>query len=556
MQKSFLVAVAIVAMVTACTWLKPEQETVTGQSVAANATSSQRPNILLIVVDDLGFTDLGSFGGEIETPNLDQLANSGMRLTNFYTAPTCSPTRAMLLTGADNHLVGLGNMAELLSPNQKGQPGYEGYLNDRAANLAEVLQQAGYNTYMTGKWHLGKQAEHSPAARGFDKSYALLNGGGGHFDDLGLFEGGAQYREDGKLVKLPEDFYSTQFFTEKLMQYIDSGKQQNKPFFAYLAYSAVHWPLQAPAESIAKYRGKYEQGYDQLHEQRINNAIAQGVVPADSKPVPRLQGEPAWADLDEEKKHYEQRKMEIYAAMLDDVDIYMGKLLNYLKSTGQYDNTIIFFMSDNGAEGHDLEHGLVEAIPWVEKCCNNRYENMGKPDSYLLVGPNWARATAGPYKHYKAYTSEGGIKAPAFITYPQKTFAQPLSTQFVTVKDVMPTLLQLVGVEAPAGQFLGREVLPITGRSLLVNSVDTSALPEAGWELIGRRGYRHGDWKLLHQQAPYGNDAWQLYNLVTDPGEQKNLAAKHPQKLQAMIKRWQQYAKKNNVIIPDWYSSY
>lgn len=524
--------------------------------VGAFASDKQRPNILLIVLDDAGFTDLGSFGGEIETPNLDKLAYGGMRLTNFYTAPTCSPTRAMLLTGVDNHLVGLGNMHEELSPNQKGKPGYEGHLNTRAANLAEVLKDAGYNTYMTGKWHLGLEETHSPTARGFDKSYALLNGGGGHFDSLGLFAGPAKYREDGKLVSLPTDFYSTRFYTEKMMEYIESDKDDDKPFFAYLAYTAVHWPLQAPEASIAKYKGRYTQGYDELHQQRVDGAIAKKVVPAGSQTVPRLKGEPAWTELDTQQRRVEERTMEIYAAMLDDVDVYVGKLIDYLKVTGQYENTVIFFMSDNGAEGHDMAHGLAEVIPWVEKCCNNSYENMGKADSYLLAGPNWARASAGPAKHYKGFTTEGGIKAPAFIAYSQQEFEQPLLSRFTTVQDVMPTLLQLAGVKAPQKQFHDRDILPITGRSLLGNQGQQQAVIDAGWELMGKRGYRYGDWKIVHLPEPYGNGRWQLYNLADDPGEQRDLAMQKAKKLKEMVARWDQYAKVNNVIMPDWVSGY
>ncbi len=523
-------------------------------SMETLAGGDQRPNILLVVVDDVGFTDLGAFGGEIETPNLDALAMGGMRLTNFYAAPTCSPTRAMLLTGADNHLVGLGNMHEELSPNQKGKPGYEGYLNTRAANLAEVLKNAGYNTYMTGKWHLGLAEDQSPKARGFDRSFALLNGGGGHFDNLGLFGRPAAYREDGKPVQLPDDFYSTRFFTERMMAYLDADREDGDPFFAYLAYSAVHWPLQAPEASIKKYQGRYLQGYDQLNQQRIAGAIAKGVIPADAKPVPRLQGEPAWTALSDEQRRVEARKMEIYAAMLDDVDTYVGKLLHYLKSTGQYDNTIIFFMSDNGAEGHDLAHGLNELIPWVAKCCDNSYRNMGKPDSYLLAGPNWARASVGPGKYYKGFTTEGGIKVPAFLSYPRLTGKQPLSRRFSSVKDVMPTLLELAGVPAPREQFAGRRILPITGQSFLNPGPEGPV--DMGWELMGKRGYRYGDWKAVHLPVPYGNGHWQLFNLAEDPGEQRDMATLRPQKLRELVSRWQHYAEENGVILPDWVSGY
>ncbi len=512
------------------------------------------PNILLIVVDDVGYTDLGSFGGEIETPNLDALAYKGTRLTNFYTASTCSPTRAMLLTGTDHHLVGLGNMHEELSPNQKGQVGYEGHLNTRAASLAEVLKNAGYNTYMAGKWHLGLDESNSPAARGFDRSYVLLNGGGGHFDDLGLFGGTAKYRENGQLVSLPENFYSTQFYTEKMMAYIGSG--EDKPFFAYLAYTAVHWPLQAPASSIAKYRGRYSEGYDQLHQQRINGAIAKGVVPADSRVGSRLEGELAWSEVNADQRKREARTMEIYAAMLDDVDVYVGRLIEHLKAIGQFDNTVIFFMSDNGAEGHDIAQGLTELGPWVESCCNNHYENMGAADSYLLAGPNWARASVGPGRLYKGMSTEGGIKAPAFIHYPQKPFKQSLHKRFSTVQDVMPTLLDLAGVETPTSPFLGRDILPPGGRSLLNKQAVHSVPVEAGWELMGKRAYRRGDWKIVHLPVPYGNGSWQLYNLREDPGEQQDLSNIRPEELKVMLDGWERYASTNNVILPDWVSGY
>ncbi|NIB40779.1 arylsulfatase [Pseudomaricurvus alkylphenolicus] len=520
----------------------------------ASTSAVKPPNILLVVLDDLGYTDLGSYGSEIATPNLDKLAMGGTRYTNFYTAPTCSPTRAMLLTGADSHLVGLGNMHEELSPNQKGKPGYEGHLNTRAANLAEVLKRSGYNTYMTGKWHLGLKEEHSPKARGFEKSYALLQGGAGHFDDLGLFGGPAKYREDGKSVTLPEDFYSTRFFTEKMMNYIEADRAQDKPFFAYLAYTAVHWPIQAPKASIDKYRGRYDKGYDQLLTDRIHGAIAKGVLPEGSEPVPGAPESRPWSQLTAQERKVEARKMEIYSAMMDDVDIYMGKLVDYLKSIGEYDNTIIFFMSDNGAEGHDLDHGLTEVKPWVEECCNNSYDNMGKADSYLLVGANWARASAGAVKHYKGFTTEGGIKAPAFLAYPGLKAKSKVDSRFIQAIDVMPTLLELAGIPVPGPRFAGREVLPMTGQSFLSES--SSQTIDAGWELMGKRGYRYGDWKLVHLPKPYGNGKWQLYNLAQDPGEQTDLAASNPSILSDMIGRWQAYADKNGVILPDWVSGY
>ena len=331
-------------------------------AVGPASPASQRPNILLIVADDLGYSDLGAYGGEISTPNLDSLAREGIMFSQFYTSPMCSPTRAMLLTAMDSHRTGLGNLAERLADNQKGQPGYEGYLNSRVITLAEVLRDAGYRTYMTGKWHLGSPSEGAdPSQRGFAKSFALLDAGAGYFNNMLplMGPGKAEYSENGKMLEsLPEDFYSTRFYAEKLIEYLEEDAGDNNPFFAYLAFTAPHFPLQAPAESIAKYRGAYDEGYDALHAQRLKRLQNMGLIATDIKPFPRSLTEQAWEDLPAQSQAAESRRMEIYAAMIDDLDNYVGKVIDYLKSRGKYDNTVIFFMSDNGAEGHLLKQGL------------------------------------------------------------------------------------------------------------------------------------------------------------------------------------------------------
>lgn len=525
-------------------------------SAAALAKEATHPNILLIVVDDMGYTDLGAFGGEIETPNLDALALGGLRLTNFYTAPTCSPTRSMLLTGVDSHLVGLGNMKELLSPNQEGKPGYEGYLNKRAASMAEILKLEGYNTYMTGKWHLGLDVSQSPADHGFERSFVLLNGGGGHFDNMGMFGAPATYRRDGRLAALPEDFYSTRYYTEQMIRYIENGRHNSKPFFAYLAFSAPHWPLQAPKESIEKYRGRYDSGYDHLLEERLKGAVEQGVFSEGVEPPRRFPGERAWSALNENERLLEARKMEIYAAMIDDVDRYVGDLVDYLKSVGEFDNTIIFFMSDNGAEGHEpkASYGFSEMIAWIKECCDNSYENLGNADSYVMLGPNWARASGASFKNFKGSTSEGGIRVPAFLSYPDFKARSLLSSRFATVKDVMPTLLSLAGVQYSASNFGDRKVLQPSGSSFLESS--PTETPEMGWELSGKRAYRYGDWKVVHQPEPWGNGKWQLYNVKQDPAEKVDMASAESGVLEQLVQRWEAYARRNGVILPDRVSGY
>ncbi|WP_317928455.1 arylsulfatase [Halioxenophilus sp. WMMB6] len=511
--------------------------------ITSALASSQRPNVLLVVADDLGYTDLGSFGGEIQTPNLDALAQSGMRLTQFYTAATCSPTRAMLMTGTDHHRVGLGTMAEALAPNQRGKPGYEGFLNDRAAFLPKAFADAGYRTLMSGKWHLGLDEQHSPAAKGFQQSFALLDGGAGHFSDLGIDKMHASFRENGKPAQLPKDFYSSRFYTDKMIDYIDSGKNSGQPFFGYLAYTAPHWPLQAPDDSIKKYQGHYAMGYDQLHQERVENAKSLGLAPQNATTAPRQPGQKAWRELSSEEQKIEQRKMEIYAAMVDDMDRNFGRLLIYLQETGQFDNTIIFFMSDNGAEGATLEDGVFKKfVPHVQQCCDNSYENLGKPDSYLFYGPNWARASVGPARDFKGDITEGGIHSPAFIVYPGMKERGSISQQFVSVKDVLPTLLNLANIPLPVDQEVAVE-----GHSLFTEAGNTAAM---GWELFGGKAYRYGEWKLVRKSPRMGETQWQLFNLVDDPMEQQDLSAQQPAKFQQLMQRWADYEQGNGIIYP------
>lgn len=511
----------------------------------ANQMDDKRTNILLIVVDDMGYTDLGSFGSEIPTPNLDELAESGVRLTNFHTAATCSPSRAMLMSGIDNHRAGLGVMAETIEmfSNVEGKPGYEGYLNQRVAALPEVLKEAGYDTYMAGKWHLGMTEEQSPAARGFDKSFALLEGGSGHFDDLGLTNPKSTFREDGKITTLPEDFYSTKFYTEKMKQYLEEGKDSDKPFFAYLSYTAPHWPLQAPDDVIALYEGKYDVGYKKLREQRAKNAIKLGVAPENS---PTEFDGPEWESLTDEERKIEVRKMEIYAAMIHDLDVYIGQIFDYLEETGDLDNTAIFFTSDNGAEGW-TESSLPSFTPLIKQCCNNAYENMGKGDSYIFVGPDWANASTGHASGLKGTTRQGGIRAPAIVKYPNMQGTNAISNRFATLKDIMPTILELADIAPPQGTFAGREVFPIQGTSMLAEQDESQV--EMGWEHMGKKAYRKGPWKAIF--APRTRN-WTLFNLDDDPGELNDLSDDHPEKLAELINLWDKYAIENGVINLKW----
>ena len=534
--------------------------------------ADQRPNILVVVLDDLGFNDLGHMGGEIRTPNLDRLAGEGVLFTNFHAAPNCSPTRAMLLSGMDSHRAGLGNMAEEMAPNQAGQPGYEGHLNFSVAALPEVLQDAGYRTLMTGKWHLGLEERTSPAARGFDRSFAMLQGGAGAFDNMLpiVGPGKALYRRDGKEVaSLPDGFYSTAFYTDEMIRYIEDGRSEDSPFFAYLAYTSPHWPLQAPAASVARYEGRYDAGYDALTAERLGALKARGFVAENLSAFPRFPDVPAWEDLSEEEQRLSARKMEVYAAMVDDVDAHFGRLLAYLEEIGERENTLIFLLSDNGPEAHDLVVGWDALASWVEACCDNSLENIGRANSYTWYGRGWGQAGNAPLRMYKGYTAQGGVRVPAIAHFP-KAFGAHRSDAVLSVMDVMPTLLDYAGVAAPGRRFRGRAVHPMEGRSLrllLEGRADTPHPPDyaVGWELFGKRALRQGDWKiifrpeheLLQVSAPeIRNGRWQLYNLKHDPHELHDLATEQPDQLKRLIGLWDAYAERNGVIIPDQMSGY
>ncbi len=524
---------------------------------AEEAAADRRPNILLIMADDLGYTDLGVYGSEIETPNLDALAREGVMFSDFYAASTCSPTRAMLLTGRDNHLVGLGTMTDDQTPQQMGKPGYAAYLLPDQPTFVEGLQAAGYNTFMTGKWHLGGAEDSRPSARGFDKSYALINGGAGHFDDMALFPGATTtILEDGEAVELPADFYSTRFYTERMMEYIDASRASERPFFGYLSYTAPHWPLQAPAESVARQAGRYDEGYEVLHQRRIAAQRRLGLIPADALSADPVPGQRPWQDLDEEERGREARKMEIYAAMVSDLDEYVGQLFAHLEKTGELENTFIFFLSDNGAEGHDLQAVWPSLAGYIAENCDNSFENMGRRGSYLYYGSGWARAGTGIFSLYKGFAGEGGLRVPAFAYMPQRFVGGRRTRAFGSVLDLMPTILELAEVPpiVPADRDL--EALPMFGRSMVPLLAGESArihdVDEVmAWELFGRRAIRQGDWKLSFNTSPLGAGRWQLFNLAHDPGETLDLAERFKEERDLLMAYWETYVQQMGVILPE-----
>lgn len=531
-------------------------------------TQDNRPNFLLIVADDLGFSDLGAFGGEIHTPYLDELAKQGVRFTSFHTAPTCSPTRSMLLTGTDNHIAGLGTMAEAQTPAQAGHPGYEGYLNDRVAALPELLRDGGYRTLMSGKWHLGLTPETSPHARGFERSFALLPGAANHYGFEApipeeqvpglLKKTRGLYSEDGNDTSIPDDFYSSDGFTDRLLSFFDES-DDGRPFFAYLPFSAPHWPLQAPAEIVAKYRGRYDAGPAVLREERLARLRELGLIEGDVTPHPVVPLSAEWEALTPEEQARSARTMEVYAAMVERMDWNVGRVVDKLKARGDLDNTVVIFLSDNGAEGAQLEALPVfgpDLNQVIADYYDNSLENIGRGNSYVWYGPRWAQAGTAPSRLFKAYTTQGGIRTPAFVRFPDFARQQSISHTFTTVMDITPTLLELAGITHPGRHYKGRQVAEVRGSSWLPylqeqHGTVHPADQVTGWELFGQRAIRQGDWKAIFIPKPLGPEAWQLYHLADDPGETTDLAAAEPERLRTLLAHWDHYVAETGVIVLD-----
>lgn len=527
-------------------------------SLAHADEATVRPNVVLIVADDMGYSDIGAFGSEIATPHLDTLAASGVKLTNFHAAPTCSPTRSMLLTGTDNHTAGVGAMAEVPRPELAGRYGYEGKITDRVATIAERFRAAGYSTIMTGKWHLGMTAESIPSSRGFDKSFALLQGGHNHYGNSGFghaSEGpmAVTYMDDGVRVDVPASFYSSDYFTTKLVEKIDAAGA-DKPFFAFLSFTAPHSPLQAPKSLVRKYQGKYDAGWAQIRAERVARMKAMGLIGDnavfdDMEPTPQ-----SWETLNEEERRIAARNMEVYAAMIERMDWNVGQLRKHLKASGRDKNTIFLFISDNGPAGQVAEDYMV--VPSVQerlKSANNAMGNRGGPTSYVFYGAHWASAGSAPFRLHKGFVTDGGTRVPAIISGAGIERSGEQSATRATVMDVVPTLLDLTGIEA-VNRVDGREVAAIRGRSMVpVLKGEAEVVHPAdeaiSFELHGQRTVVRGDWKLLFMPAPIGTGSWQLFDLASDPAERHDVSGQHPEIVAQLSDAWDNYAAETQVIV-------
>lgn len=512
----------------------------------------KRPNIVLIVADDLGFGDIGCYGGDIETPNIDNLASSGIKFSSFHTAPMCAPTRAMLLSGNDNHIAGMGGQGLVTE-----EFGYEGKLTNRIITIPTLLQDTGYHTYMAGKWHLGHEPESNPHQKGFEHSFVLLEGAGNHYNNQSVLKKGkSHYTEDGDTIVWKDGNYSTDFYTDKIIEYINLNKDDDQPFFAFAAYTSPHWPLQVDKKYWEKYKGQYDEGYEKLKEQRFASLKKMGILRKDATLPPSHKLVQPWDSLSNDEKIKEARKMELYAGMVDNLDHNIGRLINYLKEIGEYENTLFVFMSDNGAANRDFidENRYKNMSKTLREYYNDDYENMGNANSYISYGPQWAEAGSSPFKYYKDYATQGGINTTMIISGPNVNRKNKIHHGFTSLLDLAPTFYDVANTTYPT-VYRGNEVYPLKGNSLvpfMSGKIDEIHNPDYVFaiEHYGNAMVRKGDWKITNYIRPFVLENFELYNLSKDIGEQNDLKTTEPKKYKEMLMEWTKFTNEVKVQIP------
>lgn len=493
---------------------------------------SAPPNIVVILVDDMGWSDLGAYGGEIETPHLDALAKGGVRFSQFYNTARCCPTRAALLTGLYQHQAGVGHMVA-----NDGIPSYQGFLNDRCVTLAEVLRPAGYTTLMTGKWHVGSAPGQWPLDRGFDRFWGTPSGGGVYFKDTLEIRNEVFFVDGAQRVEPPEDMYVTDTFTDRAIAFVDEAvTRTKKPFFLYLAHIAPHWPLQAKPADIAKYAGRYDLGWDAVRERRFARQREMGLVAREAVLSPRDPEAKAWSEMPAAARQELAHRMEIYAAQIDCIDQNVGRLVAQLKQLGQFENTLMLFLSDNGCSAEGGPGGFSRGQTGAP---------IGTGRSYASAGLEWANASNTPHRKFKIATQEGGIATPFIAHWPAGIRGKnEVRHQVGHVIDLMPTLVELAGATYPKTKD-GRGILPPEGRSL-VSALTGPPAPEARtlfWEHQGNKAVRQGNWKAVAT----GRGPWELYDLGPDRAELRNLAARNPEKARELSTLWQEWAARCGV---------
>ncbi len=525
-------------------------------ALAQAGETPARPNFVVLLIDDAAFMDLGAYGGEARTPNIDALAARGAMFTRYYSSPLCSPSRAMLLTGMDNHLTGIATIPEVLPKAHEGQPGYTMRLEPGVATLAERLKPLGYRTLMTGKWHLGSGKGDLPKAHGFDRSFALDASGADNWEDKSYmpYYADAPWYENDVPASLPDEFYSSEFIVDKMMTYMADGDAE-APFFAYLAFMAVHIPVQAPPEFTANYAGVYDAGWDEVRTARWERAQARGYVPPGAALAPMPDTFRPWTSLPAAEQRLYAARMEVNAGMIEAMDFHIGRLIEHLKTTGQYDNTVFVVTSDNGPEPTrgDTDPRLKF---WMDlNGYHMNLEGLGEKGSWGFIGPEWAMAAASPHDKFKFLGSEGGIRVPFILAGAGLGEGERVDARAL-VTDVAPTLLALAG---GVPELDGAK--PMTGRSLLPllrGEADAVYGPEDAIviEVSGNAAVIKGDYKLTRNQLPHGDGRWRLYDLSEDPGETTDLSASYPEIYDDLSREYADYGARVGVLeVPEGYNS-
>lgn len=502
----------------------------------------RRPNILFIMADDLGYSDVGFFGSEIRTPNLDELALGGLRFTNFHAAQNCAPTRAMLMSGTTTREAGVNDLDDPLRAD--------------VATLSERLVAAGYHTYMAGKWNLGYHPEDGPAERGFESSYALMKAADNHLGRSTFAgsppttrDGYSAYLENGEPVEWWDGWFSSRVYTDKLVEYIDANLGDGVPWFGYLAFTAPHWPLHAPDDWIDRYAGRYDQGYDVLLEARYREGKRLGIFPEALDLEGYLRSAPPWDSLEDEERRFLTRTMEVYAAMVENMDMHVGRLIEFLDASGELENTVIVFSSDNGADGSPRSY-QPRTLPRTDT--DSSLENIGRAESFSTVGRGWAEAAMAPYRDLKGSLYEGGTLVPAFINHARIADKGGIDHTYMTMMDLLPTFLEIAETPVSGTEFQGRQALPVRGSSFWPLAIGAGrAVREQGdavpWTVPASNSQARTEllvqwpWKLYGERSD-GAEAqlrWSLYNLESDPGERQDLALERPELTSELVSLWQ-----------------
>ena len=528
--------------------------------------SAAKPNIIVILADDLGYSDIASYGSEISTPNLDQLAQEGLRFSQYYTSASCAPTRAMLLTGVDSHRAGVANISEALTPAQSHSPFYRGTLNDNVITIARLLKDAGYHTNMTGKWHLGyENPSLMPSNRGFEQTVMMPFSGGDNWTQQPYIPHYQKtlWFENGNEITLPENFYSSKFIVDKAIKQIENHRSDEQPFFSYLAFQAVHIPVQAPKEYTDKYLNTYQFGWSELRAKREQAVKDLGLIRNDA-PIKTMTSTLDWEGLTAKEKQFNSKRMAVYAGMVDAMDFHIGRLIEYLKAIGEYDNTVIIFTSDNGPEPSDPAAANSVLFPIIREYIlgyNNDYETLGERYSFNTIGASFASAAASPLGHYKFHSGEGGMRVPMIISGP--ILAEQLQGQIshsrAFVKDLAPTILTIAGTHHPGVKYQGKAIEPQTGKDLVpvITGLQTTVYSDSdtiAYEIGGNAGLIKGDYKITFNRSEQNDNSWHLYNLKQDPGEVQAIENQYPVIFSDLLSQYEKYMQENGVIpVPDNY---